>query len=39
MINEYNKVIKKLSKTLEFDICGLENIEQYYIDLKVNILI
>ena len=32
MINEYNKVIQKLSKTLKFDICSLENTEEYYID-------
>ena len=32
LITEYNKVIKKLSKTLDFDICGLENTEEFYID-------
>ncbi len=32
LINEYNKSITKLSKTLNFDICDLSGTEKFYID-------
>jgi len=31
-IDRYNQVIKKLSKTLGFDICNLSGVEEHYID-------
>ena len=31
-IDEYNKVIKKLSKEMNFSVCDMSGIEKYYVD-------